>query len=135
MPRTTLTLATLLAVTQLSIAGVTASQQGGTVKTSSAPAATPKSVAAGEKLFRAHCRMCHGNDARGDGPEAPAGSHPPNLTDETWKHGSTDAEVFEVIRTGVGPKFDMKGFRSRLTTEEMWSLVHYLRSLRASSSR
>ena len=102
---------------------------------SNAPAATPKSIAAGEKLFRTHCARCHGNDAKGDGPEAPRGSHPPNLTDQTWIHGSTDADLFEVIRNGVGPKFDMKGFRSRLTTEEMWSLVHYVRSLPASSTR
>ena len=133
MPRTILTLAIALVWTQLSIAGADAGQsRGGGAKP---PASTPPSIAAGGKLFRTHCRMCHGNDAKGDGPEAPRGSHPPNLTDETWIHGSTDAEIFEVIRNGVGPKFDMKGFRSRLTTEEMWSLVHYLRSLPASSTR
>jgi mono/diheme cytochrome c family protein len=132
MSRWTLTVAVTL-VAHLSVGAAAAGQaRSGAAKTPNPPAATPKSVAAGEKLFRAHCRMCHGNDAKGEGPQAPPGSHPPNLTDDTWKHGSTDADIFEVIRSGVGPKFDMKGFRSRLTTEEMWNVVHYLRSLQSS---
>lgn len=136
MTRTTLTLVIVLVSTLLSMAGLDAGQaKRGAVVPANAPAATPKSIAAGEKLFRAHCRRCHGNDATGDGPEAPPGSHPPNLTDDTWNHGSTDADILNVIRNGIGPKFDMKGFRSRFTTDEMWSLVHYVRSLRATSSR
>jgi mono/diheme cytochrome c family protein len=124
-------------VALLSIGAVAASQEkGGTTGAApTPPAATPKSVAAGEKVFRTYCRMCHGNDAKGDGPQAPPGSHPPNLTDDTWNHGSTDAEILEVIRHGVGPKFDMKGFRSRLTDQEMWSVLHYLRSLHAPGTR
>ena len=134
MPRWTLAFAVIL-VAHLSLGAAAAGQSKASSDTSKPPAATPKSVAAGEKLFRAHCARCHGNDAKGEGPEAPAGSHPANLTDDMWKHGSTDADILNVIRNGVGPKFDMKGFRSRFTTEEMWSLVHYLRSLHASSSR
>lgn len=122
--------AVLVASLLLATASVAGGQAGGAAKTGAKPMpSTPKSVAAGAGLFRAHCRACHGNDAKGNGPEAPPGSKPADLTDGTWAHGSTDAEIFEVIRTGVGPKFDMKGFRSRLTTEEMWSLVHYLRSI------
>ena len=136
MPRWTLALAVML-VTPLSIGAANASQAqaGEGRRPPNPPAATPKSIAAGEKVFRTYCRMCHGNDARGDGPLAPPGSHPPNLTDDTWSHGSTDAEILEVIRNGIGPKFDMKGFRSRLTDEEVWSVIHYLRSLHASSPR
>jgi mono/diheme cytochrome c family protein len=122
-------------VARLSLGAAAAGQAKASSETSKAPAATPKSVAAGEKLFRAHCARCHGSDAKGKGPEAPPGSDPPNLTDDTWKHGSTDADILNVIRNGVGPKFDMKGFRSRFTTDEMWSLVHYLRSLNKSGSR
>src|SRR4029453_7863642 len=111
-------------------AAVAGQANTGTGKASSnAPAATPKSIAAGEKVFRTYCRMCHGDDAKGDGPQAPPGSHPPNLTRDTWNHGSTDAEILEVIRNGVGPKFDMKGFNSRLTADQMRSVVDYLRSL------
>ena len=90
---------------------------------------TPKSIAAGKSLFQKYCRMCHGDDAKGNGPQAPDGTHPSNLIDETWDHGSTDAEIFANVKGGVGPKFDMKGFNSKLTVQEMWSVIHYVRSI------
>ena len=90
---------------------------------------TPQSIATGQAVFQKYCRFCHGADAKGDGPQAPKDTHPPNLTDEKWDHGSTDAEIFANIKDGVGPKYDMKGFNSKLTPQEMWSVVHYLRSL------
>ena len=136
MPRWTLALASVRRSSLARRRRSAGQAKAGTGRTpSNPPAATPKSIAAGEKVFRTYCRMCHGNDAKGDGPQAPPGSHPANLTDDTWSHGSTDAEILEVIRSGVGPKFDMKGFRSRLTDDEMWSVVHYLRSLHASGAR
>jgi hypothetical protein len=60
---------------------------------------------------------------------APSGTHPRDLTDAAWQREKTDGEVFAAIRDGVGPKFDMKGFRSKLTPQEMWNLVNYVRSL------
>ena len=36
-----------------------------------------------------------------------------------------------VIRDGAGPKFDMKGFKSKMTEQEIWNVVNYLRSLQA----
>ena len=136
MSRWTLALALMFAA-PLSLDPAAAGQaKAGTGKTpANPPAATPKSIAAGEKVFRTYCRMCHGDDAKGDGPQAPPGSHPPNLTDDTWNHGSTDAEILEVIRNGVGPKFDMKGFNSRLTADQMRSVLDYLRSLHAPGAR
>jgi mono/diheme cytochrome c family protein len=126
----------LLASVHLATMNVHGDQAGGATKTAVKPLpSTPKSIAAGASLFRAHCRACHGNDGKGNGPEAPRDSKPADLTDSTWAHGSTDAEIFEVIRSGVGPKFDMKGFRSRLTAEEMWSLVHYVRSIGPQGAR
>ena len=92
-------------------------------------ASTPKSIATGQAVFQKYCRMCHGADAKGDGPQAPKDTHPSNLTDDKWDHGSADSEIFAVIKDGVGPKYDMKGFNSKLTPQEMWSVVNYLRTL------
>jgi mono/diheme cytochrome c family protein len=92
-------------------------------------APTPASIASGKALFAKYCRFCHGDDAKGNGPLAPEGTHPPNLTDEKWDHGSTDADIFAVIRDGVGPKYDMKGYNSKMTAQEMWNVVNYLRSI------
>src|SRR5579862_795083 len=63
-------------------------------------ASTPASIAAGEASFKKYCRFCHGEDAKGNGPQAPKDTHPPNLTDDKWDHGSTDADIFAVIKDG-----------------------------------
>ena len=92
-------------------------------------ASTPESIASGQTLFKKYCRFCHGDDAAGNGPQAPKDTHPPSLIDEKWDHGSSDAEIFAVVKDGVGPKFDMKGFNSKMTPQEMWSVINYLRSI------
>lgn len=89
----------------------------------------PASIAAGKSTFQKYCRFCHGADAKGNGPMAPAGSHPPDLTDDKWDHGSTDGEIFAVIRDGAGSGSAMKGFDSKLTTQQIWQVVDYLRSI------
>jgi mono/diheme cytochrome c family protein len=94
-------------------------------------AASPDSIKAGQASFQKYCRFCHGTDAKGDGPMAPEGTHPSNLTDDKWDRGSTDGELFLVIRDGAGPKFDMKGLKSKMTEQEIWNVVNYLRSLQS----
>jgi mono/diheme cytochrome c family protein len=91
--------------------------------------ATPQSIASGKALFAKNCRFCHGEDAKGNGPQAPEGTHPPDLTDDKWDHGSSDEEIFAVIKDGIGPKYDMKGNNSKMTPQEMWNIVNYLRSI------
>jgi len=90
---------------------------------------TPESIAAGQTLFKKYCRFCHGDDAKGNGPQAPKDTHPPDLTDAKWDYGSTDADLFAVIKDGIQPKNDMKGYNSKMTPQEMWSVVNYLRSI------
>src|ERR1700704_314840 len=92
---------------------------------------TAKSVEAGHQLFQKYCKGCHGADARGDGPLAPKDVHPPNLADAEWKYGATDGEIFTNIHDGIGPKFDMKSWKSRMTDADIWNVVNYLRSLAA----
>jgi mono/diheme cytochrome c family protein len=92
-------------------------------------AASAASIAAGKAAFQKNCRFCHGADAKGNGPMAPEGTHPPDLTDAKWDRGSTDGEIFAVIQNGAGPKFDMKGYKSKMTDTEIWNIVNYLRSI------
>lgn len=91
--------------------------------------ATSESIAAGQQVFQKYCQFCHGKDAKGDGPMAPKGSHPANLTDDKWDRGSSDGEIFAVIQNGAGPQFVMKGFKGKLSDEDMWNAVNYLRSI------
>ncbi len=91
--------------------------------------ATAQSIAAGKELYTKNCRSCHGADAKGDGPMKPKDSEPSDLTDAQWSRGSTDGEIFAVVRDGAGPQFVMRGYKSRMTEQEIWNLVNYLRSL------
>jgi mono/diheme cytochrome c family protein len=94
-------------------------------------ASSPESIKAGQALYQKNCRFCHNADAKGNGPMAPEGTHPSDLTDATWDRGSTDGEIFAVISSGAGPKFDMKGYKSKMTETDIWNVVNYLRSLQA----
>jgi mono/diheme cytochrome c family protein len=125
-----------ISVASLGIAGQTTTTKGASkgAAVKNPVASTPQSIAAGQASFQKYCRFCHGADAKGDGPQAPKDTHPPNLIDEKWDHGSTDAEIFATIKDGIGPKFDMKGFNSKLTPQEMWNIVNYIRSLGSKAS-
>jgi mono/diheme cytochrome c family protein len=87
------------------------------------------SIAAGKAAYAKNCRFCHGADAKGNGPMAPQGTHPSDLTDAKWDRGSSDGEIFAVIRDGAGPKFDMKGYKGKLSDSDIWNVVNYLRSI------
>ena len=127
-----LTIATLVlgfsCIASLSLAQQTQKPNANAAVKNSVPA-TPQSIASGKALFAKTCRFCHGEDAKGNGPQAPEGTHPPDLTDDKWDHGSSDEEIFTVIKDGIGPKYDMKGNNSKMTPQEMWNIVNYLRSI------
>ena len=120
---------TLAAITTISAQNPGGSPEGKAMK--NPVAASPASVSAGSALYAKNCRFCHGTEAKGNGPMAPEGTHPSDLTDEKWDRGSTDGEIFVVIRDGAGPKFDMKGYKSKMTEPEIWNVVNFLRSLQA----
>ena len=92
-------------------------------------ASSPESIKAGQALFQKNCRFCHNADAKGNGPMAPEGTHPSDLTDAKWDRGASDGEIYAVIRDGAGPKFDMKGYKSKMTETDIWNVVNYLRSI------
>lgn len=96
-------------------------------------ASTPESVAAGKTTYSTMCVACHGADAKGgivlSVIEDKGGTQPPDLTDAKWDHGSTDGEIFTVIKKGVEPDFFMAPWDGRITDTDMWNVINYLRSL------
>ena len=90
---------------------------------------TAKSIAEGQKLYQTNCRHCHGAKALGDGPLAPKDPSPPNLTDAEWIHGSSDGEIHALISNGAGPDSKMKPMKSKLSDNEIWNIINYIRSL------
>ena len=85
------------------------------------------SVAEGRRLYLRHCASCHGQSGKGDGSMALAGGTPSNLADETWDHGSSDGEIFVVIRDGVSS--DMESYKDKLTEKQIWQVVNFIKSL------
>ena len=90
---------------------------------------TAESIAAGKTAYNKYCKFCHNEDATGNGALAPKDTHPPNLVDAKWDHGSTNGEIFENIKEGIGPKFDMKPMKAKMKDEDIWNVINYLRSL------
>ena len=89
----------------------------------------PESIAAGKARSSQELPLLPRRRREGQRPDGAEGTHPSDLTDAKWDRGSTDGEIFAVIRDGAGPKFDMKGYKSKMTEPEMWNIVNYLRSV------
>ena len=91
--------------------------------------ATEESVRAGLRVYGRFCRSCHGVRGDGRGQSPPPGSRPANLIDEEWVHGDSDGEIYAVIRAGVPPAYDMDAWEGRITDDEIWHIVNFLRFL------
>ena len=88
---------------------------------------SPASVEAGRRTYQRLCARCHGIAGKGDGGGAGAGGQPADLTDATWEFGSTDGEIFSVIREGTSA--DMESYAEQLPETEIWNLVNFIRTL------
>ena len=91
---------------------------------------TAESIAAGKTAYNKYCKFCHNEDATGNGALAPKDTHPPNLIDAKWDHGSTDGEIFDVIKNGVPPDLSMPAWGDRLKDPDIWNVVNYVKSLK-----
>ena len=56
-----------------------------------------------------------------------SGGTPSDLTDDVWDHGSSDGEIFVVIRDGVSS--DMLGYKEKLTEKQIWQVINFIRSI------
>ena len=89
---------------------------------------TPESVAAGKQIYTRYCAVCHGINAKG-GSGSDISPPAPDLTDDEWTHGSTDGEIFDVIKNGVKPDLSMEPWGDRIKEPDIWNIVNFLRSL------
>jgi mono/diheme cytochrome c family protein len=91
--------------------------------------ATAQSLAQGRTLYTANCQSCHGVGGKGDGPQAASLNPPPlDLTQHVGFH--SDAELNRFISQGVRGTA-MPPFAGRLSQEEIWHLVNYIKTFDA----
>ena len=84
-------------------------------------------VAAGERIYKQRCVLCHGPEGKGDGPGAAAlNPKPRNHTDASYMSTQTDEQLLHSIRDGKG---QMPAWGKILSEEEMHSVLAYIRTL------
>jgi len=94
--------------------------------------ATPERVAAGRRLYEKEakpaCEMCHGIKGDGKGPLAiQFDPRPRNFACAQTVNGIPDGQLFWIVQNG-SPGTGMPGFK-RLSDEQIWTIVLYLRRL------
>lgn len=85
------------------------------------------SIAAGKKVWMKECASCHGNTGKGDGEKSKElAKNPGDLSDAAKMGPQSDGALFWKITTGRPP---MPPFVGKLSDEQRWQTVNYIRSL------
>ncbi len=81
----------------------------------------------GKELFTAMCQHCHGEKGDGNGPMVASGAYSgvPNYAERV---ALSDGQMFYSIYYGKGM---MGAHRSLLNKKEIWTVIHYIRSLQS----
>ena len=90
-------------------------------------ASSPESVAAGKQIYLRRCASCHAATGEG-GPGNDLIPAAPSLVDDQVRV-KTDSQIFNNIKNGIGPDFNMVSFKDMLKDDEIWNVVNYLRSI------
>ncbi len=79
----------------------------------------------GKAIFKQHCVLCHGKQGLGDGMMASALGGIRSFADASFTQ-QTDGALYWKITTGKAP---MPSYKDKLSDDQRWALVHYIRSL------
>jgi mono/diheme cytochrome c family protein len=112
------------------VAGTSAQYQGWTIpdtaKTEKSPVRSAEDAAKkGKSLYAANCAKCHGPEGKGDGPDS---DHAADLTDEFRTELNPEGVLYYKVWNGHAS--DMPAFKSKLTKDDTWAVVEYLKVLR-----
>lgn len=90
-----------------------------------------KVVASGKVIYKDKCQKCHGASGKGDGPDAdPDVQEDMDLTNAKRAARNTDGVVFFKAWNGRR-KPKMPAVKEELTKDQLWTVVAYVQSMRA----
>lgn len=130
--KTPLFLAAVLALT-CSVAVAAQWGSGWTIPAGAEKEVSPVKPAAavlkqGKSIFDGQCARCHGPEGKGDGKESDPNNPAADLTDSFRADLNPDGVMFHRVASGKPPL--MPAFKSTLSTEQIWTVVQYAKSLR-----
>lgn len=83
----------------------------------------------GQERYAIHCLPCHSAVGDGDGPVVRRGFPAPPSFHTDRLRGADDRHLFDVIGQGYGVMYP---FADRITPEDRWAIVAYVRALQLS---
>lgn len=82
----------------------------------------------GAKVYSTNCAVCHGKEAKGDGPGGMAlNPKPRNLIEGKWKAGGDSISLFNTLTHGLQGT-QMVAF-GHLKAQDRWALVQFIHSV------
>jgi mono/diheme cytochrome c family protein len=89
---------------------------------------TPDVLKKGRGIFTTRCQKCHGSSGLGDGPDAEPKSKPANLVASKADENPDGVLFYKIWNGRAKPR--MPAMKMDLTRDEVWTLVHYVKTLR-----
>ncbi len=86
-------------------------------------------VAAGQKLFKQNCALCHGQNGDLVGGIATAR----NMVEGQWKYGTGLIAHYKVVQNGI-PGTQMASLKQSLKPAERWAILQYVETLTKNKS-
>ncbi len=95
---------------------------------------TKEGLERGKNLYNLYCAICHGEKGDGQGylvtmPDSKYLAQPKNLKDEDMINAKEGRFYFAIVYG----KNVMGGYADKLSYEERWQVIHYIRSLQQSN--
>lgn len=91
-------------------------------------------IARGRRLYQSKCQRCHGLDGTGSGPDADPDHAPGDLTDAGRAASNPDGVMYYKIWNGrTKPK--MPPMKSEIDPIDVWTVIHYAKTLRRGAVR
>lgn len=88
--------------------------------------ASKSNIAMGKSLYAKHCQSCHGKAGLGDGPKAMEVEG--DLGDFSSEEFQSQSDGALFYKSYIGRK-DMPNYEKKMSEEDMWLVVHYIRTL------